>query len=238
MLASDAKTTTELHLLCANRDDLEHTRSTDSGATWTTSDVTWMTSAPGGAGAEARNTIDDVVIEANGDGTDLALASGGTIYFGSYADVAELTVTSTAFAQGAAIPDRYACEGTDVSPPVAWTGIPAGTRSIVVIVDDPDARRFVHWVIYEIPANLAGLDENIPRQNTLANGARQGRNDFGTVGYGGPCPPGGTNHRYLFRVYALDTMLRLASGATRAQVDAAMRGHVIGRGELMGTFSG
>ena len=150
----------------------------------------------------------------------------------------QLKVESTAFKQGQAMPARYTSDGSNVSPPLAWSGVPAQARSIALICDDPDAPRgtWVHWVLFNLPANVTELSENIPAQETLSNGARHGRNDFGKFGYGGPAPPSGT-HRYFFRVYALDTQLDLPAGAQRAELLAAMKGHIVAEGELMGTYS-
>ena len=143
------------------------------------------------------------------------------------------TLTSPAFAAGAAIPARFTCDGADVSPPLAWTGAPATTRSLVLSVRDPDARDFVHWVAYEIPGATDGsLPEAIARS---ASSLKQGRNDFGKDGYGGPCPPSGTHH-YVFRLAALDATLGLGDGKKAADVEAAMKGHVLATAELTGTY--
>lgn len=145
-----------------------------------------------------------------------------------------IEVRSTAFEQGERIPLRYTGEGEDVSPPITWTCDTPGVEEFVLICDDPDAptpEPFVHWLVYRIPADVREL----PEGNHA--GAYEGINSFGQLGYGGPMPPPphGT-HRYFFRVYALDAPLELASGATRAQLDEAMAGHVIDQGELMGTY--
>jgi Raf kinase inhibitor-like YbhB/YbcL family protein len=148
-----------------------------------------------------------------------------------------ITVSSTAFKEGEAIPKKFSCDGDNVSPQLEWSGIPAGTKSIALIVDDPDAPRgtWVHWVLFNLPADTKGLSENVPRHSTLKNGARQGMNDSRELGYDGPCPPGGT-HRYYFKVYALDTMLALETGSTKAQLLKAMEKHILGEGQLMGTY--
>ncbi len=150
----------------------------------------------------------------------------------------ELKVTSTAFDSGGTIPKKYTCDGADVSPPLAWQGAPDSTKSFAVICDDPDAPMgtWVHWVLFNLPADTVRLPENIPPDEELENGARQGRNDFGRIGYGGPCPPSGT-HRYFFKVYALDTKLGLAAGATKADVVKAMAGHILAEGHLVGRYS-
>ena len=157
---------------------------------------------------------------------------------GSPKPAAKLTLSSSAFASGEKIPPRYTCSGADVSPPLAWDAPPAGTRSFALIADDPDAPAgtWVHWVLFDLPAEARALEAGIAKQAELANGARQGRNDFGKIGYGGPCPPPGKPHRYFFKLYALDTKLALKSGATKAAMEKAMQGHILAQGELLGRF--
>lgn len=152
-----------------------------------------------------------------------------------------LKVTSSAFQQGGPIPSQYTCEGKDISPPLAWSGIPANAKSIAMIVDDPDApdpakpqRVYVHWVVYNIPIAASSLPENASKSG-LPKGAVQGKNDWGNSGYGGPCPPVG-RHRYFFKVYALDIELTGLSAATKADLERAMKGHTVDSGELMGTY--
>src|SRR6266540_1402431 len=125
------------------------------------------------------------------------------------------SLTSTAFTDGAAIPVKYTCDGADVSPPLAWSGAPAGTKSFALICDDPDAPRgtWVHWVLFNLPAQEKELAEGTPTSARLPNSARQGKNDFGNIGYGGPAPPKGKPHRYFFKLYALDQTLDLPEGA-------------------------
>ncbi len=149
-----------------------------------------------------------------------------------------LRLTTSAFEPGSDIPARFTCDGRDVSPALTWTAPPDGTESFALIVDDPDAPRktWVHWVLYDLPATARGLPEAVARDGALPSGARQGRNDFGHVGYGGPCPPPGPAHRYCFTLYALDTKLPLPAGATRAHLDRAMRGHVLAHAELTGRY--
>jgi hypothetical protein len=148
-----------------------------------------------------------------------------------------LTLTSSAFTEGQPIPAAYTCDGRDVSPPLAWDEPPAGTRSFVLLSEDPDAPRgpWVHWVLYNVPPSARRLAAGQPGDAKLPGGGLQGMSDFGRTGYGGPCPPSGT-HRYYFRLYALDTMLDTPPGATKAQVEAAMGGHVLAEGQLMGTY--
>lgn len=146
---------------------------------------------------------------------------------------ARLEVTSSAFSQGEAIPQKYTCDGEDVSPPLAWSGAPDSVASYALIMDDPDAPAgtWVHWVLFDIPAQTTQLAENTP-----ATVGIQGNSSWDRTGYGGPCPPGG-EHRYFFKLYALDTMLGLEAGATKEAVLEAMRGHVAAQGALMGTYS-
>ena len=148
------------------------------------------------------------------------------------------TLASPAFGSGGAIPDRYTCQGTDDSPALIWTGHPAPAASFALIVDDPDAPAgtWVHWVIWNIPSSSHLSPANVARTASLADGTIQGRNSFGKIGYNGPCPPPGKTHRYFFRLYALDTKLALSPGATRKELDAAMKGHILGTAEHMGTY--
>jgi len=149
-------------------------------------------------------------------------------------------LTSAAFRDGAPIPGKYTCDGGDVSPPLTWSGAPAGTRSVALIADDPDAPggTWVHWVLYNLPAEVSELPENIAKVESLdLGGARQGRNDFRRPGYGGPCPPPGPAHRYFFKLYALDTRLELKAGAQKKDVEAALEGHALGSAQIMGTYA-
>jgi len=149
----------------------------------------------------------------------------------------ELKLTSTSF-QGSRIPAKFTCNGAGGSPQLAWTAPPAGTVSLALIVTDPDApgRTFVHWVLYGLPASARALPEALPSQGELPDGSRQGRNDFGVIGYGGPCPPGHMPHHYFFALYALDAKLNLPAGASQKQVVAAMQGHILARGELVALY--
>jgi Raf kinase inhibitor-like YbhB/YbcL family protein len=150
----------------------------------------------------------------------------------------EIKVKSNAFEQGGMIPKKYTCDGEDISPQLSWSDIPSNTKSIALINDDPDAPAgtWVHWVIYNIPGGEKGLPEAVPVKKNLDNGAVQGKNDFGNIGYGGPCPPGGT-HRYYFKLYALDTALSLQGDVTKGQLLEAMKGHILAEGQLMGKYS-
>lgn len=147
------------------------------------------------------------------------------------------TMKSSAFEEGGTIPSKYTCDGKDVSPQLAWSSIPEGTKSLALICDDPDAPMgtWVHWVVYNLPPDMEELAEALPAQKSFENGSRQGINDFRKIGYGGPCPPGGT-HRYYFKLYALDTVLDLEAGATKKQLLAAMEGHILARAQLMGKY--
>ncbi len=156
-----------------------------------------------------------------------------------------LVVSSPAFLEGESIPDKYTCNGDDVSPPLRWSGLPDGTASIAVISDDPDAPRgaWIHWVTWGLPPDSTGLDEGQPAVEYLPNGGSQGENDFKLFGYKGPCPPQGDPHRYFFRVYALDTDdISLYTGATAWDLRREMGGHVLASGHvlaigtLMGTY--
>jgi len=149
----------------------------------------------------------------------------------------EIKITSSAFADGGLIPPKYTCDGDDISPPLKWESVPDGTKSIALVCDDPDAPMgtFVHWVLYNLPADTRELPENMPPDGTLPSGARQGVSDFGRTGYGGPCPPGGT-HRYFFKLYALDAPADLPSGARKADLVRAMKGRILTQGQLMGRY--
>ena len=152
-----------------------------------------------------------------------------------------IILSTAAFPAGGSIPAKYTCDGADVSPALAWGGTPAGTVSFALIADDPDAPAgtWVHWVLFNLPGTSAALPENVPKTDQLPEfgGALQGRNDFKRVGYGGPCPPPGRPHRYYFKLYALDVALPLKAGATKQDVERAMRGHVIAEASLMGTYA-
>jgi len=149
-----------------------------------------------------------------------------------------LHLTSSSFL--GTIPDRYAsCNGeTGNSPALAWQAPPAGTRSFALIVTDPDAPvgTFTHWLLWNLPADRRSLPEGVPAQPQLPDGARQGRNGFGNLGYGGPCPPGSSTHRYVFDLYALDTALRLAPTASKNELIEALQGHILAAGELIGRY--
>lgn len=147
-------------------------------------------------------------------------------------------LTSTAFGQGEPIPRRYTCDGEDISPPLSWSDPPQGTQSFALIADDPDAPMgtWVHWVLYNIPADARSLPEAVPSDAELPDGSRNGRNSWRRLGYGGPCPPSGT-HRYFFKLYALDAQLDLKAGASKEQLLRAMEGHALAQAELMGTYT-
>lgn len=149
-----------------------------------------------------------------------------------------IRVTSQAFADGAAIPIEYTCDGQDVSPALAWSGLPTGSLSLALIVDDPDApgRTFTHWLVYNLPPDTTGLPKGVPKRERLDSGGLQGNADFGRVGYGGPCPPRGPAHRYQFNVYALSGRLDLQPGASKAELTRAMEGKVLAQGRLTGTY--
>ncbi len=147
-------------------------------------------------------------------------------------------ISSTAFSAGEVIAKKFTCDGPDVSPALSWKDTPAAAQSFAIIMDDPDAPvgTWVHWVLYNLPANTKELPEGVEKKEQLATGALQGRNDFRRIGYGGPCPPPGKPHRYYFKLYALDSKLDLKSGATKAEVERAMKGHILAQAELMGRY--
>jgi Raf kinase inhibitor-like YbhB/YbcL family protein len=147
-----------------------------------------------------------------------------------------MQVTSSAFAEGQLIPEKYTCDGKDLSPPLQWTNAPPNIKSLALIVDDPDAPvgNWVHWVIYGIAADTTGLPESVDKSQYVLKGARQGLNDFRRLGYGGPCPPPGKAHRYFFKLYALDTEIDLKPGAKKKDLLAAMSSHVVGGGAIDG----
>jgi Raf kinase inhibitor-like YbhB/YbcL family protein len=156
-------------------------------------------------------------------------------------NVMNIQITSTAFSEGQPIPAKYSCEGSDISPPLRWIpqgGPPANIKSFTLIMDDPDAPvgTWVHWVLYDLPPDATGLPENVAKTRDLSSGAKQGLNSWPRLGYGGPCPPPGKPHRYFFKLYALDKMLDLKPNATKMDVEAAMKGHVLAEGQLMGTY--
>ena len=143
-----------------------------------------------------------------------------------------------AFTNEGDIPRNHTCDGADVSPALAWSDPPTGTQSFSLIMDDPDAPAgtWVHWVLYDLPAQTRALPEGVPKERELKDGSRQGRNDFSRPGYGGPCPPRGAAHRYYFRLYALDAKLGLLPGAAKADVERAMKGHILGQAQVMGRY--
>ncbi len=148
------------------------------------------------------------------------------------------TLSSPAIGHGQAIPKKYTCDGADVAIPFTWTDPPTGTQSFALIADDPDAPvgDWVHWVLYDLPAHTRDLPEGGPHDKTLPDGARQGKNDFSRFGYGGPCPPPGKPHRYVFTLYAVDRKLGLAPGATKAQLLKALKDHTLGEAQWMGRY--
>jgi Raf kinase inhibitor-like YbhB/YbcL family protein len=149
-----------------------------------------------------------------------------------------MTLTSPAFRPGGPIPRHHTGDGMDLSPPLIWTDPPDGTRSFALVCDDPDApgKVWTHWLAWDLPPVLRGLPEAVPADPDLDDGSEQGTNSFGYVGYGGPAPPRGAPHRYVFRLYALDQPVGLSAGATKQEVLAAMVGHVLAEAELIGTY--
>ncbi len=151
----------------------------------------------------------------------------------------KLEIKSTAFVEGGTIPKKYTCEGPNISPPLSWTQPPEGTKSLVLICDDPDAPMgtWVHWVLYGLSPNTLELPEDVPGKKEVLGGAKQGTNGFRRIGYGGPCPPGGT-HRYFFKLYAIDSELDFSAGATKDEVLRDIEGHILAEGQLMGRYTG
>lgn len=148
-----------------------------------------------------------------------------------------MQMTSNAFADGENIPARFTCDGDDISPQLAWSGLPGGSQTLVLICDDPDAPggTWDHWVMFNIPASIAGLPEGV-RSQEISESVVEGTNSWGRTGYGGPCPPSGT-HRYYFKLYALDSALTLDSTAAKKDVGRAMEGHILEQAQLMGRYS-
>jgi Raf kinase inhibitor-like YbhB/YbcL family protein len=170
-----------------------------------------------------------------------ALALAAALGCGSAIAEDSMKLTSAAFGENQSIPKVYTCEGKDVSPPLAWSGVPAAAKSLVLIVDDPDApdpaaprMTWVHWVLYDIPASAAGLAEGVA-PGALPKGTLEGSNDWQRTGYGGPCPPIG-RHRYFHKLYALDTVLPDLKKPTKAALEQAMKGHIIAQTQLVGTY--
>lgn len=149
------------------------------------------------------------------------------------------SLESSAFSPGETIPRQYTCDGADQSPPLRWQDVPASTATLALIVEDPDAPggTFTHWVLFNLPPTPSELAPGQPHTTVLASGARQGRNDFRRVGYGGPCPPRGSSHQYHFQLYALDSALGLTPGAAASEVRSAMRGRLLGTAELIGIYA-
>ena len=149
----------------------------------------------------------------------------------------QIKLSSTVFQDNGLIPPKYTCDGENVSPPLAWSGVPANAKSIALIVDDPDApaKTWVHWVLFDLPVSTSEIPEAVQPQPSLPSGGKHGNNDFNKLGYGGPCPPSGT-HRYFFKIYALDVETGLQPGVTKDELLSAMEGHVLKQGELMGRY--
>jgi len=154
------------------------------------------------------------------------------------ATIMGFTIKSSAFENGATIPKKYTCDGADVSPPLSWSGAPAGTQSYALICDDPDAPMgtWVHWVLWGLPFDTMALLEGVPAQAVMPSGVRQGLNSWPRVGYGGPCPPSGKPHRYYFKLYALDATLTLPANANKAALEKAMKGHILAETQVMGKY--
>jgi len=148
------------------------------------------------------------------------------------------SISSSDFQNGGDIPKKFTCDGADVSPELSWVDPPAGTQSFALIADDPDAPAgtWTHWVLYDLAAGTHNLAENVPKVDQLPSGGMQGRNDFRKIGYGGPCPPPGNPHRYFFKLYALDSKSNLKPGASRQEVEQAIKSHTLGKTQVMGKY--
>lgn len=148
------------------------------------------------------------------------------------------TLSSSAFSNGGDIAKKFTCDGADVSPQLAWTDPPAGTKSLALLADDPDAPvgNWNHWVLWNLPPEIRQLPENLAKAPQLPDGSRQGPNDFRKTGYNGPCPPPGKPHRYYFKLFALDTKLDLKGNTVKRELEAAMKGHILGQAEWMGRY--
>lgn len=153
------------------------------------------------------------------------------------ADMMTIQITSPVFEAGGPIPQKYSCDGENLSPPLAWSGVPGGTAGLALIMDDPDAPAgtWVHWIVYDIAPETTGLPENVPADGPVPGDGIQGKNSWNRTGYGGPCPPRGT-HRYFFKLYALDTILSPGTSLDKDKLLKAMAGHILAQGQLMGTY--
>jgi Raf kinase inhibitor-like YbhB/YbcL family protein len=149
-----------------------------------------------------------------------------------------LGVSSPSFASGAEIPKKFTCDSSDVSPQLVWSEPPSGTKSFALLVDDPDAPagNWNHWTLWNLPPSARGLPQEVSKEATLPDSTEQGKNDFRKTGYNGPCPPPGKPHRYYFKLFALDTKLDLKLGASKGELEAAMKGHILAQGEWMGRY--
>ena len=148
------------------------------------------------------------------------------------------TISSPGFSDGGTMDRKFTCDGADVSPKLVWTDPPAGTQTLALLTDDPDAPvgNWNHWAAWNLPSALRGLSENLPKDPRLSDGTQQGRNDFRKTGYNGPCPPPGKPHRYYFKLFALDTKIDLQSDSGKKELEARMKGHVLGQAEWMGRY--
>jgi Raf kinase inhibitor-like YbhB/YbcL family protein len=171
------------------------------------------------------------VARANSESLPLSPAANG-------GNAMSLSISSPSFSSGEAIPKKFTCDGADVSPQLVWTEPPAGTKSLALLVDDPDAPvgNWNHWTMWNLPASARGLAEAVKKETTLPDGSEQGKNDFRKAGYNGPCPPPGKPHRYYFKLFALDAKLDLKAGASKRELEAAMKGHILAQVEWMGRY--
>jgi len=180
-----------------------------------------------------------LIIPALATGLILGLAENSRSQAASVKKKTHLRLWTTSFPVGGPIPAKYTCDGVGISPELSWKNLPPKTKSLALIMDDPDAAylTWTHWIVYNIPPNVTEFLEDFPKDTRLTNGITQGTSDFKTIGYGPPCPPNGT-HRYFFKLYALDTMLDLEGGALVNQLTDAMKGHILAQTEILGLYGG
>ena len=187
--------------------------------------------AGGRAGRNALRSLFIMAIALGASATTSALAQTGE-------KAMAFTISSSSFSNGGEIAKKFTCDGADVSPQLAWSEPPAGTKALALLVDDPDAPigNWTHWVLWNLPVSARGLPEGVSKTAKLPDGSEQGKNDFPKTGYNGPCPPAGKPHRYYFKLFALDGKLEMKAGAGKPELEAAMKGHILGQAETMGRY--
>jgi len=187
--------------------------------------------AGGRAGRNALRSLFIMAIALGASATTSALAQTGE-------KAMAFTISSSSFSNGGEIAKKFTCDGADVSPQLAWSEPPAGTKALALLVDDPDAPigNWTHWVLWNLPVSARGLPEGVSKTAKLPDGSEQGKNDFPKTGYNGPCPPAGKPHRYYFKLFALDGKLEMKAGAGKPELEAAMKGHILAQAETMGRY--